>query len=148
MGDLQWLLKAIAQLTSRDAVCVDRTLFRSFDENADGTVSQHEFRKGIENLGIVVSDDEFAELMETLDEVQYISRTNSVGFQIADDTALTLSCGTVVPQDNSNEIDYNEFANSGVMGGKFFAARNPKGFSGMNTQKEVVEKRRMEYKEL
>ena len=28
-----------------------RTLFRSFDENADGTVSQHEFRKGIANLG-------------------------------------------------------------------------------------------------
>ena len=28
-------------------------------------------------------------------------------------------------EDNSNEIDYNEFANSGVMGGKFFAARNP-----------------------
>ena len=54
----------------------------------------------------------------------------------------------VVSQDDSNEIDYNEFANSGVMGGKFFAARNPKGFSGMNTQKEVVEKRRMEYKEL
>ena len=26
-------------------------LFRSFDENADGTVSQHEFRKGITNLG-------------------------------------------------------------------------------------------------
>ena len=32
-------------------------------------------------------------------------------------------------------------ANSGVMGGKFFAARNPKGFSGKNTHKEVVEKR-------
>ena len=48
---------------------VDRTLFRSFDENADGTVSQNEFRKGIANLGIEVSDDEFAELMETLDEV-------------------------------------------------------------------------------
>lgn len=39
------------------------------DENADGTVSQHEFRKGIANLGINVSDEEFAELMETLDEV-------------------------------------------------------------------------------
>ena len=34
------------------------------------------------------------------------------------------------------------------MGGKFFAARNPKGFSGKNTQKEVVEQRRMEYKAL
>ena len=30
---------------------VGRTLFRSFDENADGTVSQHEFRKGVRNLG-------------------------------------------------------------------------------------------------
>ena len=61
--------------TSCDAVWIDRTLFRSFDENADGTVSQHEFRKGIENLGIVVTDDEFAELMETLDEVHHILRT-------------------------------------------------------------------------
>ena len=33
------------------AFFVGRTLFRSFDENADGTVSQHEFRKGVRNLG-------------------------------------------------------------------------------------------------
>jgi Ca2+-binding EF-hand superfamily protein len=45
-----------------------RSLFRSFDENADGTVSQHEFRKGLSHLGIDVSNQEFDELMETLDE--------------------------------------------------------------------------------
>ena len=38
-------------------------------------------------------------------------------------------------EDNSNEIDYNEFASSGVVGGKFFAARDPKGFSGEVTKK-------------
>lgn len=94
-----------------------RTLFRSFDENADGTVSQHEFRKGLDNLGINLTDTEFTELMETVDE------------------------------DNSNEIDYNEFANSGIMGGKFFAARNPQGFSGCKTNAEVIVKRRNEYKD-
>eukprot|EP01048_Picozoa_sp_COSAG05_P029753 COSAG05_NODE_9963_length_590_cov_1.201629_2_plen_81_part_01 len=45
-----------------------RTLFRKFDENADGTVSQHEFRAGLTHLGIEVTDDEFKELMETIDE--------------------------------------------------------------------------------
>ena len=49
-------------------VFLGRTLFRSFDENADGTVSQHEFRKGVRNLGIDMTDEEFNELMETLDE--------------------------------------------------------------------------------
>ena len=72
----------------------------------------------------------------------------------------------------------NEFANSGVMGGKFFAARSAmvnsrrrrhrrrrchlffcrrwlttlsfscaQGFSGCNTQKDIVEKRKVEYKD-
>lgn len=82
-----------------------RSVFRKFDENHDGTLSQHEFRKGLENCGIALDDKEFGELMETLDE------------------------------DNSNEIDYNEFASSGVVGGKFFAARDPKGFSGEVSKK-------------
>lgn len=82
-----------------------RSVFRKFDENHDGTLSQHEFRKGLENCGIVLDDREYGELMQTLDE------------------------------DNSNEIDYNEFASSGVVGGKFFAARDPKGFSGEVTKK-------------
>ena len=38
------------------AFFVGRTLFRSFDENADGTVSQHEFRKGVRNLGYSTFD--------------------------------------------------------------------------------------------
>jgi hypothetical protein len=46
-----------------------------------------------------------------------------------------------VDEDNSNEIDYNEFANSGIMGGKFFAARNPQGFSGCKTNAEVRTRR-------
>jgi Ca2+-binding EF-hand superfamily protein len=82
-----------------------RSVFRKFDENHDGTLSQHEFRKGLENCGIALDDREYGELMETLDE------------------------------DGSNEIDYNEFASSGVVGGKFFAARDPKGFSGEVTKK-------------
>lgn len=92
-----------------------RGVFRKFDENHDGTLSQHEFRKGLENCGIVLDDREYRELMETLDE------------------------------DNSNEIDYNEFASSGVVGGKFFAARDPKGFSGEVTRK-VSHSMRMHHK--
>ena len=75
-------------------------------------MSQHEFRKGLQNLGIELTDSEFSELMATVDE------------------------------DNSNEIDYNEFANSGIMGGKFFAARSTAGFSGCKTKKEMSLKRR------
>lgn len=84
-----------------------RSVFRKFDENHDGTLSQHEFRKGLENCGIVLDDKEYSELMKTLDE------------------------------DNSNEIDYNEFSASGMVGGKFFAARDPKGFSGEVTKKVI-----------
>ena len=89
-----------------------RKVFRKFDENHDGTLSQHEFRKGLANCGIDLSDKEFVELMETLDE------------------------------DDSNEIDYNEFAQSGVVGGKYFAARDPKGFSGEVTKKKMLDKRK------
>ena len=82
-----------------------RTVFRKFDENHDGTLSQHEFRKGLDNCGVQLTDKEYNELMETLDE------------------------------DGSNEIDYNEFASSGMVGGKYFSARDPQGFSGEFTKK-------------
>ena len=52
-----------------------------------------------------------------------------------------------IDEDNSNEIDYQEFANSGVMGGKFFAARSAQGYSGCRTNKEIVNRRRAEYKD-
>eukprot|EP01052_Picozoa_sp_SAG31_P012474 SAG31_NODE_731_length_12498_cov_7.368336_2_plen_475_part_00 len=87
-----------------------RTLFRQWDENKDGTVSHHEFRTGLRNLGIEMSESDFSKLIETVDE------------------------------DGSNEIDYNEFARSGVMGGKFFAARAG-GFSGCRTRSELLQHR-------
>ena len=93
-----------------------RTVFRKFDENSDGTISHHELRKGLTQVGIELNDGEFGELLDTLDE------------------------------DNSNEIDYNEFANSGVMGGKYFSARNPNGFSGCSTKKDLIDKRKNEYR--
>ena len=61
-------------------------------------------------LGIHLTDSEFTELMQTIDE------------------------------DNSNEIDYNEFAASGVIGSKFFAARTQN--SGCSTRKDLLEKRK------
>ena len=51
--------------------------------------------------------------------------------------------GRFVLQDNSNEIDYNEFAKSGMIGGKFFAARSG-GFSGFRTISELREHRKSE----
>ena len=87
-------------------------MFRKFDENHDGTLSHHEFRKGLELAGIPLEDQEFKDLLKTLDE------------------------------DNSNEIDYNEFADSGMMGGKYFAARDPKGFSGCTTKAGLLDKRK------
>jgi calmodulin len=89
-----------------------RGVFRKFDENHDGTLSHHEFRKGLELAGIPLEDQEFKDLLKTLDE------------------------------DNSNEIDYNEFADSGMMGGKYFAARDPKGFSGCTTKAGLLDKRK------
>merc|ERR1719240_2059265 len=92
-----------------------RTLFRKFDENCDGTVSHKEFRDGLSvQLGINLSDAEFQELMQTIDE------------------------------DNSNEIDYNEFAASGMIGSKFFAARTRN--SACSTRKELLEKRKQDYR--
>ncbi len=61
-------------------------------------------------LGIDLTDSEFKELMQTIDE------------------------------DNSNEIDYNEFASSGVLGSKLFAARTSN--SGCSTRKDLLEKRK------
>jgi Ca2+-binding EF-hand superfamily protein len=88
-----------------------RTLFRKFDENCDGTVSHKEFRDGLSlQLGINLTDSEFKELMQTIDE------------------------------DNSNEIDYNEFAASGMLGSKLFAARTSN--SGCSTRLELLEKRK------
>lgn len=45
-------------------------------------------------------------------------------------------------EDGSNEIDYNEFASSGVVGGKYFSARDPQGFSGEFTKKAMIDKRK------
>lgn len=87
-----------------------RTIFRQFDENKDGTVSHHEFRVGLKNIGVDVSEAEFQELIRTVDE------------------------------DNSGEIDYNEFAASGIIGGKLFAARTR--CSGCRTRGELLEVRR------
>ena len=67
-------------------------------------------------VGIDLNEQDFEELLQTLDE------------------------------DHSNEIDYNEFANSGVMGGKYFAARSAKGFSGCTTKKQLLDKRRNDYR--
>ena len=61
-------------------------------------------------LGIDLTDSEFKELMQTIDE------------------------------DNSNEIDYNEFASSGVLGSKLFAPRTSN--SGCSTRKDLLEKRK------
>ena len=61
-------------------------------------------------LGIELTDSEFKELMQTIDE------------------------------DDSNEIDYNEFAKSGKLGSKLFAARTSN--SGCSTRKELLEKRK------
>ena len=40
-----------------------RSVFRKFDENHDGTLSQHEFRKGLQNCGIALTDEEYNELV-------------------------------------------------------------------------------------
>ncbi len=78
-------------------------------------MSHKEFRQGLSvQLGIDISDEEFATLMKTIDE------------------------------DNSNEIDYNEFAKSGMLGSKLFAARTMS--SGCGTRKELLEKRKQDYR--
>jgi|EP01049_Picozoa_sp_SAG25_P003792 calmodulin len=82
-----------------------RDVFRKFDENKDGTLDQREFRNGLLNCGVELTDAEFRELMTTLDE------------------------------DGTNEIDYPEFASSAVAGGKYFSARDPAGCSGFRTRK-------------
>merc|ERR1711865_731626 len=89
-----------------------RKLFRKFDENKDGTVSTHEFRTGLKNSGIDLTEREFQQLMGTIDE------------------------------DNSGEIDYQEFAKSGVIGGRLFAARTKS--SGARTRNELLKDRKME----
>ena len=48
------------------------------------------------------------------------------------------NCG--LDEDDSNEIDYNEFAASGMLGSKLFAARTSN--SGCSTRLELLEKRK------
>ncbi len=42
-------------------------MFRNFDEDKSGTVDYDEFRKGLANIGIIVSDADFHNLLEVLD---------------------------------------------------------------------------------
>merc|ERR1711871_1507022 len=56
-----------------------RVVFRNFDEDKSGSVDTHEFRKGLEHIGIVLTDVDFQTLLD------------------------------VVDNDKSGTIDYNEF---------------------------------------
>ena len=64
-----------------------RKLFRKFDENKDGTVSTHEFRTGLKNSGIDLTEMEFQQLMETIDE----DNSGEIDYQVPS----LASCGLV-----------------------------------------------------
>ena len=112
-----------------------RKVFRKFDDNKDGTLSQHEFSKGLSNCGIDLSDREFADLMLTLDE----DGSNEIDCE-QDHTCFNESVTKCHPRVLAN-VD-NEFASSAIVGGKYFAARDPKGFSGCKTRKMLLDKRK------
>ena len=86
-------------------------LFRQFDLDGGGTVDYRELRTGLSSLGVELPDDKFKELCELIDE------------------------------DNSGDIDYQEFANADVMGSRLFKARNVQGHSGVPTVSQLHYKR-------
>ena len=77
----QVLLEALAEKLNKKTSNI-RPIFRSFDENKDGTVSYAEFRHGLTMMGFEPTDEQYEELLR------------------------------IVDADGSGAIDYLEFANT------------------------------------
>lgn len=60
------MLQQIAEKVEQKSKNV-RVVFRNFDEDKSGTVDYVEFRKGLANIGIIVSDADYHNLLELLD---------------------------------------------------------------------------------
>merc|ERR1712100_493647 len=72
------ILQQIADKVEQKAKNI-RVVFRNFDEDKSGSVDYQEFRKGLEHIGIILTDVDFQTLLD------------------------------VVDNDKSGTIDYNEF---------------------------------------
>merc|ERR1711871_961079 len=60
------ILQQIADKVEQKAKNI-RVVFRNFDEDKSGTIDYQEFRKGIEHLGIILTDSDFQTLLDEVD---------------------------------------------------------------------------------